>query len=47
MIEGRRAFLGLLREVREVTIVLSQQGAEFTIPLSAIEKANYEHDWGT
>ncbi|MEK7229860.1 MAG: ribosome maturation factor RimP [Candidatus Binatota bacterium] len=47
MIEGRRSFLGLLREVREGGIVLSQQGAEFTIPLSVIEKANYEHDWGT
>ncbi|MBI2351647.1 MAG: ribosome maturation factor RimP [Deltaproteobacteria bacterium] len=47
MIEGSRSFLGLLREVREGGIVLSQQGAEFTIPLSVIEKANYEHDWGT
>ena len=46
MIEGRRSFLGLLREVREGGIVLSQDGAEFTIPFFSIEKANYEHDWG-
>ena len=47
MIEGRRSFLGLLKEVREDGIVLSQEGAEFYIPLGFIEKANYEHDWGT
>ena len=47
MIEGRKSFLGLLKEVREGGIVLSQEGAEFAIPLSAIERANYEHDWGT
>ncbi len=45
MIEGRRSFLGLLKEVREGGIVILQDGAEFHIPLSVIEKANYEHDW--
>jgi len=47
MIEGRRSFLGLLKEVREGGIILSQEGGEFYIPLDLIEKANYEHDWGT
>ena len=46
MIEGRRSFLGLLKEVREGGIVLSQEGAEYYLPLSLIEKANYEHNWG-
>lgn len=45
MIQGRRSFLGLLKEVREGTIVLLQESAEFQIPLSVIERANYEHDW--
>ena len=47
IIEGRRSFLGLLKEVREGGIILSQEGGEFYIPLDLIEKANYEHDWGT
>ena len=46
MIEGRRSFLGLLKEVREDGIVVSQDGTEFRIDYSMIEKANYEHDWG-
>lgn len=45
MIEGRRSFLGLLKDVREGEIVLLQEGTEFHIPLSIIERANYEHDW--
>ncbi len=45
VIEGRRSFLGLLKEVREGEIVLVQEGAEFHIPLTVIERANYEHDW--
>jgi ribosome maturation factor RimP len=45
MIVGRRSFLGVLKEVQEDGIALLQEGAEFHIPLSAIEKANYEHDW--
>ena len=44
-IDGRRSFLGLLKEVREGEIVLLQEGAEFHISLSLVEKANYEHDW--
>lgn len=46
-IEGRRSFLGHLKEVGEDRIVVRQEGAEFHIPLSAIEKANYEHDWSS
>jgi len=46
MIEGRRSFLAILKEVREDGIVLAQEGAEFYIALGLIEKANYEHDWG-
>ncbi|MBI4529130.1 MAG: ribosome maturation factor RimP [Deltaproteobacteria bacterium] len=42
---GRRSFLGLLQDVREDGIILMQEGSEFRIPLAAIEKANYEHDW--
>jgi ribosome maturation factor RimP len=45
MISGRRSFLGLLKEVRGDGIVLSQDAADFHIPFSSIEKANYEHDW--
>lgn len=44
-IEGRRSFLGLLKEVGEGEIVLLQEGAEFHMSFSIIEKANYEHDW--
>ncbi len=47
MIGGRRSFLGLLKEVRDGRIVLLQEGDEFHIPLSVIDKANYEHDWST
>lgn len=44
-IEGRRSFLGLLKDVQGDEIVISQEGVDFRIPLSAIERANYEHDW--
>ena len=44
-IEGRRAFLGILDAVVEDRITLKQDGAEFQIPFSMIEKSNYEHDW--
>lgn len=44
-IEGRRSFLGILKEVGDGGIVLRQDGAEFRIALSSIERANYEHDW--
>ncbi|MBI2988907.1 MAG: ribosome maturation factor RimP [Deltaproteobacteria bacterium] len=46
MVQGRRSFLGLLQQVGEGGIVLSQEGVEFYIPLALIERANYEHDWG-
>jgi ribosome maturation factor RimP len=45
MIQGRRSFLGILDEVVEDRITLSQDGTEFQIPFSQIEKSNYEHDW--
>ncbi|MBI2358474.1 MAG: ribosome maturation factor RimP [Deltaproteobacteria bacterium] len=44
-VEGRRSFLGLLKEVDGGEIVVVQEGTEFRIPLSLIERANYEHDW--
>jgi ribosome maturation factor RimP len=46
MIGGRRSFLGILKEVGESGIVVLQDGVEFPIAFSLIEKANYEHDWG-
>jgi ribosome maturation factor RimP len=45
MIEGRRSFRGVLKELRNDKIILLQEGVEFHISFSAIEKANYEHDW--
>ena len=45
-IEGRRSFLGTLNEAREDAIVILQERRQFHIPFSAIERANYEHDWG-
>jgi ribosome maturation factor RimP len=46
MIEGRKSFLGVLKEVTQDEIVVAQDGREFHIALSQIEKANYEHEWG-
>jgi ribosome maturation factor RimP len=45
-IEGRRSFLGVLKEASENEIVVALEGREFRIALSLIEKANYEHEWG-
>lgn len=45
MIDGRRSFLGILRVVSEGQITVQQEGKEYQIPLSVIEKSNYEHDW--
>ncbi len=45
-VDGRRAFLGILREATPDDIVVAQDGREFRIALPLIEKANYEHDWG-
>lgn len=46
MIEGRRSFLGVLKEVTQDEIVVAQDGREYHIAFSLIEKANYEHEWG-
>lgn len=45
MIEGRKSFLGLLKETTQDGIVIFQERVEVYIPYSLIEKANYEHDW--
>jgi ribosome maturation factor RimP len=45
LINGRRSFLGILGKVVEDRIVLTQEGTEYQIPFSVIEKSNYEHDW--
>jgi ribosome maturation factor RimP len=45
MINGRRSFLGMLEEVSADKITLKQEGIEYQIPFSIIEKSNYEHDW--
>jgi ribosome maturation factor RimP len=45
MINGRRSFLGILRSVLGDQIALTQDGVEYQIPFSVIEKSNYEHDW--
>ena len=44
-IEGRRTFLGLLKETTQDGIVVSQEKEEVYIPHGMIEKANYEHEW--
>ena len=44
-IEGRRSFLGVLQGANEERIIIAQEQAEYSIPFSLIEKANYEHDW--
>ncbi|HEX2230141.1 MAG TPA: ribosome maturation factor RimP [Candidatus Binatia bacterium] len=45
IIEGRRSFLGILNDVSNDKIVLAQDGRDYNIPFSVIEKSNYEHDW--
>jgi len=45
MISGRRSFLGILQEVLADKITLRQEGTQYVIPFSMIEKSNYEHDW--
>jgi ribosome maturation factor RimP len=44
-IEGRRMFLGLLKETTQDGIVVSQEKVDVYIPHGMIEKANYEHEW--
>jgi ribosome maturation factor RimP len=45
LIDGRRSFLGILNEVAEGSVRLTQEGKQYRIPFSVIEKSNYEHDW--
>lgn len=45
MIEGRRRFQGLLRQVTDGGVVVLQDDREVFIPFSEIVKANYEHHW--
>jgi len=45
MIDGRRSFLGILGKVVEDSVTLTQEGKQYLIPFSIIEKSNYEHDW--
>jgi ribosome maturation factor RimP len=44
-IDGRRSFLGILDEVAGNSVCLAQEGKQYRIPFSMIEKSNYEHDW--
>jgi ribosome maturation factor RimP len=45
LVQGRRSFLGRLLEVSNDKITVTQDGSRCEIPLSLIEKSNYEHDW--
>ena len=45
LIDGRRSFLGILDEVAGGSVRLTQEGKQYWIPFSVIEKSNYEHDW--
>jgi ribosome maturation factor RimP len=45
LIDGRRSFLGILDEVAGNSVRLMQEGKQYWIPFSMIEKSNYEHDW--
>lgn len=44
-IEGRRSFLGILKEATPGEIVVALEGRDYRIAFPQIEKANYEHDW--
>ena len=45
LIDGRRSFLGILGQVADDSVILTQEGKRYQIPFSMIEKSNYEHDW--
>jgi ribosome maturation factor RimP len=45
LIDGRRSFLGILGQVANDSVILTQDGKRYQIPFSMIEKSNYEHDW--
>jgi ribosome maturation factor RimP len=44
-VEGRRSFLGILKEATPGEIVVALEGRDYRIAFPQIEKANYEHDW--
>jgi ribosome maturation factor RimP len=44
-IEGRKSFLGILKEATPGEIVVALEGRDYRIAFPQIEKANYEHDW--
>lgn len=44
-VDGRKSFLGLLKDVEDEGIVVFQDRMQVRIPFSLIERANYEHDW--
>ncbi len=44
-IDGRRSFLGILKEATPGEIVVALEGRDYRIAFPQIEKANYEHDW--
>jgi ribosome maturation factor RimP len=45
LIDGRRSFLGILKEATPGEIVVETDGRDYRIAYAVIEKANYEHDW--
>jgi ribosome maturation factor RimP len=45
MIDGRRSFIGILGQVLGDSVILTQEGKQYQIPFSMIDKSNYEHDW--
>ncbi len=45
LIDGRRSFLGILGQVVDDSVILTQEGKRYQIPFSMIEKSNYDHDW--
>jgi ribosome maturation factor RimP len=44
-IDGRRSFVGILGQVLGDSVILTQEGKQYQIPFSMIDKSNYEHDW--
>jgi len=45
IIEGRKSYLGLLKQSSTDGVVILQDGMEVRIPFTLIERANYEHEW--
>lgn len=45
LIDGRRSFVGILGQVLGDGVILTQEGKQYQIPFSMIDKSNYEHDW--